>query len=174
MLINIFQNSFKKMIEKHDQNGFSLIEMVIAVGIVLSLSVGGVVGYNAIRNNATKAQIKNNMQEMYLITFNAKNTGNSEDVFNAIQSWQEREGMYFILKDINDKRTCPDQISILDGTIKDNKIVGDYTRYIVAIDKRGPGTILVQAYNSKETGKDGIPVPYTMQEPGFNGNCIAT
>jgi len=40
---------------KADENGFSLLELVVAIGILLVLTVGGLIGYSAITDNARSA-----------------------------------------------------------------------------------------------------------------------
>lgn len=46
--------SRKENAEKNE-NGFSLLELVVAIGILLVLTVGGLIGYSAITNNARSA-----------------------------------------------------------------------------------------------------------------------
>lgn len=41
--------------EKSNESGFSLLELVVAIGILLILTVGGLVGYSEITDNARKA-----------------------------------------------------------------------------------------------------------------------
>jgi len=46
------------MKENLNEKGFSLIELVIAIGIILVLSVGGLIGYSAISKNAKQAAVE--------------------------------------------------------------------------------------------------------------------
>lgn len=48
---------FKKLNKKND-NGFSLLELVVSIGILLVLTVGGLIGYSAISNNAKQAAVE--------------------------------------------------------------------------------------------------------------------
>lgn len=48
---------FKKLNKKND-NGFSLLELVVSIGILLVLTVGGLIGYSAISDNAKQAAVE--------------------------------------------------------------------------------------------------------------------
>jgi len=51
----------KKFLErnnKFNQDGFTLMEMVVAVGVLLALSVGGFLAYSGITENAKQAKVE--------------------------------------------------------------------------------------------------------------------
>lgn len=47
-----------KKLNKKNNAGFSLLELVVAIGILLVLTVGGLIGYSAISNNAKQAAVE--------------------------------------------------------------------------------------------------------------------
>lgn len=56
-------NIMKRLVARKEnveanENGFSLIELVVAIGILLVLSVGGLIGYSQITNNAREAAVQ--------------------------------------------------------------------------------------------------------------------
>lgn len=55
--IEMLKNKIKSARENTGEEGFSLIELVVAVGILLILSVVGVVSYSGITNNARQATV---------------------------------------------------------------------------------------------------------------------
>ena len=73
--------SFSKRITQlvKDEEGFSLLELVVAVGILLVLSVGGLVAYNNILNNARDAQISNIAADLYMLSATHRSAGESFD-----------------------------------------------------------------------------------------------
>lgn len=48
-----------KRLSQKNENGFSLLELVVSIGILLVLTVGGLIGYGAITTNAKKAAVEN-------------------------------------------------------------------------------------------------------------------
>lgn len=54
-LSNMIDNLKARRAEMNKEEGFSLLELVVAVGILLVLTVGGILAYNGITNNAKKA-----------------------------------------------------------------------------------------------------------------------
>lgn len=51
--------------EAAKNDGFSLLELVVAVGILLVLTVGGLLAYNGITNNARQAAVDSAASEIY-------------------------------------------------------------------------------------------------------------
>lgn len=55
---------FKERVERIEQNGFSLIELVVAVGVILVLSTGGLLAYNGVMNNARNGAVQKAAKEV--------------------------------------------------------------------------------------------------------------
>lgn len=51
-------NEMKGKVELSNEDGFSLLELVVAIGIILVLTVGGLIGYSQITDNARKAAVE--------------------------------------------------------------------------------------------------------------------
>lgn len=49
------KNIIERFVKRDDESGFSLLELVVAIGIILILTVGGLIGYGAVRENAKEA-----------------------------------------------------------------------------------------------------------------------
>lgn len=63
-----FQNAIvkaRKNIAERAEDGFSLLELVVAVGILLVLTVGGLLAYNGITDNARTAAVDSAASEVY-------------------------------------------------------------------------------------------------------------
>lgn len=56
---------FLKTFKNGNQEGFSLLELVIGVGIMLVLTVGGLLAYNGITANARQASVQRAASEIY-------------------------------------------------------------------------------------------------------------
>ena len=54
----------KNRLYKNEQ-GFSLLELVVAVGIMLVLTVGGFAGFNSMMNNSRQAAVDNAVETQY-------------------------------------------------------------------------------------------------------------
>lgn len=64
MFINI-KRYFKRYNQDVSDSGFSLLELVVAVGILLVLTVGGLLAYNGITRNARVAAVQSAASEVY-------------------------------------------------------------------------------------------------------------
>lgn len=64
--IDKIKNKFVGSQEKRElsEEGFSLLELVVAIGILLVLTVGGLIGYSAITNNAKDAAVQSASSEI--------------------------------------------------------------------------------------------------------------
>ena len=60
-----------------DDKGFSLVELVVVIGIIAVLSATGLVSYSSITNNAHKEATNLAASEVYLAVLAAENDGNS-------------------------------------------------------------------------------------------------
>lgn len=64
----MIDNILKKVAERREaakDAGFSLLELVVAVGILLVLTVGGLLAYNGITDNARTAAVESAASEVY-------------------------------------------------------------------------------------------------------------
>lgn len=64
----MIENLLKKVAERREaakDAGFSLLELVVAVGILLVLTVGGLLAYNGITDNARDAAVQSAASEVY-------------------------------------------------------------------------------------------------------------
>lgn len=91
--------SFKKFIQLNinkknfNNDGFSLLELVVAVGILLVLTVGGLLAYNGITNNARQAAVNNIADEIYtVVSANLSDTDSSTTISSAVENWAESAG----------------------------------------------------------------------------------
>ena len=57
------------------ENGFSLIDVVVTVAIIVALSVGGFIAYNDIVTNAQKAAVQGAADQVYTAAMTAYNSG---------------------------------------------------------------------------------------------------
>lgn len=63
--IEMLKNKIKSLREEAGQDGFSLLELVVAVGILLVLTVGGLLAYNGITDNARQAAVESAASSIY-------------------------------------------------------------------------------------------------------------
>lgn len=68
-----------------NEDGFSLIELVVAVGILLILTVGGLVGYKGVTDNAIKAATQSAVSEV--ITAAVIYKANGDHPLDAVTDW---------------------------------------------------------------------------------------
>jgi len=75
------------------EDGFSLLELVVAVGILLVLTVGGLLAYNGITNNARQASVNNIADEIYtVVSANLSDNDSSSTIASAMENWAESAG----------------------------------------------------------------------------------
>jgi len=68
--------------------GFSLLELVVAVGILLVLTVGGLLAYNGITNNARDAAVQSAASEIYTAATAKESAGETQTgAADAAQDW---------------------------------------------------------------------------------------
>lgn len=102
----------KKTIVKNKRNddGFSLIELVVAVGILAILSVVGVVAYNGLTKNARKAAVQSAASEV-LTGAVAYDTDGSKTPADAGAEWNStskkgKDGKASIVVDVKSTSVC--------------------------------------------------------------------
>lgn len=75
----------KNYLKEVNENGFSLLELVVAVGILLVLTVGGLLAYNGITKNARVAAVQSAADEVY--TGAVAYDSNGDDYKQAETEW---------------------------------------------------------------------------------------
>lgn len=76
--IEMLKNKVKSMREEAGQEGFSLIELVVAVGILAILSVVGVIAYSQITDNARQQALNAAAAEVYTAAVAFDSDGNDQ------------------------------------------------------------------------------------------------
>ena len=100
---------------KVDQGGFSLIELVVAVGILAILSVVGLVSYAGITENARKAAVEAAAAEVYKGAVSYDMNGDSPDDYKkAAKEWMDSSDGSITIK-IGDKK--PDGSFCVEATM---------------------------------------------------------
>lgn len=83
----IMERIMERLVEKKsDDSGFSLLELVIAIGIILVLTVGGLIGYGAIQDNAKRAATEAAASEVATAAM-AYDTDGTQPVQAAVDDW---------------------------------------------------------------------------------------
>lgn len=88
---------------KDDQGGFSLLELVVAVGILLVLTVGGAVAYSGIVENARKTAVEVAAAEVY--TGAVAYDSDGKDYKQAAVEWKNSTGSDSIEVKIGEKNS---------------------------------------------------------------------
>ena len=94
-------NEFKKARELNE-DGFSLIELVVAVGILAILSVVGVVAYSQITDNARQTAVNAAASEIFTAATAKEATGNTNTgAEEAAREWLKsaEEGSFTVFVD---------------------------------------------------------------------------
>lgn len=83
----------KERREAAKEAGFSLLELVVAVGILLVLTVGGLLAYNGITENARKAAVESAASEVFTAAsaYEADNEVGTTAT-QAAKEWNETRG----------------------------------------------------------------------------------
>lgn len=86
----------KNFIKKHNNKdcGFSLLELVVSVGILLVLTVGGLLAYNGIIGNARQAAVNNAADTVYNRAMIYETDDKSGTTFQtAVDDWNKASGI---------------------------------------------------------------------------------
>lgn len=81
------KSHIKNYLKQANDDGFSLLELVIAVGVLLVLSAVGLLAYNGITRNARMAAVQSAADEVY--TGAAAYDANGDDYTQAEKDWME-------------------------------------------------------------------------------------
>lgn len=73
------------------EDGFSLLELVIAIGIILILTVGGLIGYSAIQKNSKQAAVESAVSAVATaaVVYDSDPETNGSEVEDAGKNWNE-------------------------------------------------------------------------------------
>lgn len=88
--MNYIKNKLNKCLHnssKENENGFSLLELVVAVGILLILTIGGVIGYSTVTGNAQKAAVEAAASDVSKGVAVDRSSGNSTDPQKIADGW---------------------------------------------------------------------------------------
>lgn len=87
--IEMLKNKIKSLREEAGQDGFSLLELVVAVGILLVLTVGGLLAYNGITDNARQAAVDSAASEIYTAASAAEADNDPDtDAYKVGDEWE--------------------------------------------------------------------------------------
>ena len=91
----------KKIKHMRNEEGFSLLELVVAVGILLVLTVGGLLAYNGITKNARVAAVQSAADEVY--TGAVAYDSNGQHYKDAEAEWMETRNGDSITVEVGEK-----------------------------------------------------------------------
>lgn len=99
-------NTIKKGVE-----GFSLLELVIGVGIILVLTAGGLLSYNGIMNNARKAAVESAATDVMIYVLDANSINGTfeekvEAINKAVDKWTNTNNNSNIKVEANKVKEC--------------------------------------------------------------------
>lgn len=82
---------FKEKLSEKNEDGFSLIELVVAIGVILVLTVGGLIGYSKITDNSRQAAVEKAASEVATaaMAYDANGKNVLEDEHNPAKKWND-------------------------------------------------------------------------------------
>lgn len=131
------------------ERGFSLIELVFAIGIILVLTVGGAIGYGAVTDNARKAATQSAAKDVLTaaMVYDSDLPSNNTEVEDAATEWN------------NSRSKGKEQVtteSYLQSVAGDRCVVAKATHVKGYVSVRAAGDTGCDALN--EDTKDGQPI----------------
>lgn len=176
-----------KHLHKGD-GGFSLLELVVAVGIILVLTVGGLVAYAGITKNSKQAAVNSAVDSVYTATIAYLNDGDDKTTVqtaaeewnkNAVDSGVERPAALVTgdITSVADKDKAKVWIYVDDLGQDKIRVTGIYGKDEVRAQKISPGV-----EKSSENGGVSTTTPVesestsvpentaTKPDPSFSGN----
>lgn len=85
-----FLKRFSERFSSKNNGGFSLLELVLAVGIILTLSTGGAIAAVTVQESAQKALVNNAVDEVYTVALSKSNMDDNQfnnPAFLAADEW---------------------------------------------------------------------------------------
>lgn len=90
--MNKFSARLKQYRSNVKENGFSMLEAVVVVGVLLALAVGGFIAYGQITDNAKKAATESAAASVYTAALAANMDGDSNTtVFKVIDEYNKSQ-----------------------------------------------------------------------------------
>lgn len=146
--------SFSKRITHliKDDEGFSLLELVVAVGILLVLSIGGLVAYSSMINNARDAQASNIAADLYMLASTHRSAGEGFDKdAEELRKWAVQSNMSY---ERHQEGACE---------IYRHHMEGEYLNIDFTTDQSGDIKVVVRNIANGNTVE--------RTEQSFNGTC---
>lgn len=163
-------DKYKKIQEylnNRKDEGFSLLELVVALGILLVLTVGGLLAYNTITNNARQAAVNRSASELHTYMMSKYSGSNGEyaqaKVKEDLEDWVSSHDNYKDTATVQDVSADPKQIKYLitDNVTKPTYLIyvlsGDYSENLndQIVDVNGVYIRVVDGYGKQVIGSDG-------------------
>jgi len=141
-----------KELRKNTDSGFSLLELVVAVGILLILTVSGLISYNQIINNARDARVNDLASDLFMMGATYRSAGSEIDANGVnLEQWAASNNMTF------------EKIEVEGCEVYKNSVKGEALEIEFSIDKNEQIKVFV-----KNTS-NGYSVE--REEPGFDNSC---
>lgn len=165
-------NKMKEKVELSNEDGFSLLELVIAIGIILVLTVGGLIGYSAISENSKKAAVESAASDVMTAAMvrNANGDNIMDEEYNPSTEWNESAKDDSIITEmfITDDANGSDGDSIL--TVKATYRGGDGNADSPVAERSS--IIRVNSGGSSEGVVENIDAPVLTAECKFNEGVL--
>lgn len=177
-MINNFKEKIDEYLEEQNERGFSLLELVVAVGILLILSVGGLIAYRSLNDNAKTAQGHQIANDIYTSAVAARSFGeDANSMFGTMEDWGRKNGFNSFDSAIAPNHpNCPDEFFMYKSEVDSNGNPVANNIYSISIDKRdGNSNVMVTVISVTTSG---YVLNYSKKEPGFydgerGGGCRA-
>ena len=157
----------KEYIREVDENGFSLLELVVAVGILLTLSVGGMIAYVGVTKNAREAAVAAAASEVLTaaVAYDLDNEADTEPT-DAETEWNETSK-----KDASGNAQIV--VSVDDSVANCMKVTATHDKGESATRQTGTGCV-VDGESDGGNGGSTTPGGDDDENPGNGGNGGST
>lgn len=164
-----------------DTNGFSLINLVVAVGIAMVLTIGGIIGYSQISKNSKIALYQSQTSDIYTSVVNnnlspqeSKSTI-KELLANTVYKNHKSPSQSKVL--VSGSISCPStginanfsKVDIFNGDFHTSDKIADY---IIITDSKNNRSVLIRDSSVKDDA--GNIREFVKQDSGFDTSCKIT
>jgi len=166
-MINKFKKHIEEYLQEQDERGFSLLELVVAMGVLIILSVGGLIAYRSLNDNAKTAQGHQIANDIYTSAVAARSFGDdANSMFGAMEDWGTKNGFSNFDSAIAPNHpNCPDEFFMYQAEVDSNGNPVSTKIYSISIDKRDGGEkVMVTVISATSSG---YVLNYSKKEPGF-------